>query len=119
MTCSWCEAPVSDDDGFRITAEGEGSAVFCRLEHIVPWTIKGARWEIEPAAGGAVPEMDCAGAGAETPMSAGEVCSHCRAPLDAADAVRLVRHRGAHRIGDAFCDVSHLAAWAKAGGRWQ
>jgi hypothetical protein len=32
--------------------------------------------------------------------------------------VLLVRHRGEHRIGDAFCTVEHLAQWAKAGGRW-
>ena len=32
--------------------------------------------------------------------------------------VLLVRHRGEHRIPDAFCSVDHLAEWAKAGGRW-
>jgi len=30
----------------------------------------------------------------------------------------LVRRRGEHRIGDAFCSVEHLGDWAKAGGRW-
>jgi hypothetical protein len=33
--------------------------------------------------------------------------------------VLLVRHRGAHRIGDAFCGTPHLLEWAKAGGRWR
>ena len=32
--------------------------------------------------------------------------------------VTLVRHRGEHRIADAFCSGDHLADWAKAGGRW-
>ena len=31
----------------------------------------------------------------------------------------LVRHRGRHRISDSFCSVDHLAAWARAGGRWR
>ena len=29
------------------------------------------------------------------------------------------RHRGEHRIPDAFCSAAHAAAWAKAGGRWR
>jgi hypothetical protein len=33
--------------------------------------------------------------------------------------VVLVRHRGEHRIPDAFCSADHLASWAKAGGRWR
>jgi hypothetical protein len=33
--------------------------------------------------------------------------------------VLLVRHRGEHRIADAFCGIDHVLAWAKAGGRWQ
>jgi hypothetical protein len=33
--------------------------------------------------------------------------------------VLVVRHRGDHRIGDAFCELDHLLQWAKAGGRWQ
>ena len=33
--------------------------------------------------------------------------------------VLLVRHRGEHRIADAFCGVEHLLEWAKAGGRWR
>ena len=32
--------------------------------------------------------------------------------------VSLVRHRGEYRIGDDFCSVDHLRAWAAAGGRW-
>ncbi|MGI8727477.1 MAG: hypothetical protein ACR2K6_07340, partial [Solirubrobacterales bacterium] len=87
---------------------GPGShtrAAFCRLEHIVPWQIKGARWEV--GSDGAAPT-------AGRP----EACSACSAQL-AAEAILLVRHRGPHRIEDGFCDVAHLAAWAKAGGRWQ
>jgi hypothetical protein len=33
--------------------------------------------------------------------------------------VLLVRHRGEHRVGDAFCSADHLGEWAKRGGRWQ
>jgi hypothetical protein len=32
--------------------------------------------------------------------------------------VVLVRHRGEHRIADAFCGTAHLMEWAKRGGRW-
>jgi hypothetical protein len=32
--------------------------------------------------------------------------------------VVLVRHRGEHRIPDAFCSPDHMSEWAKAGGRW-
>ena len=45
-------------------------------------------------------------------------CSHCDAELTDAH-VLLVRHRGEHRVADAFCGVDHLTEWAKAGGRWQ
>jgi hypothetical protein len=31
----------------------------------------------------------------------------------------LIRHRGEHRIADAFCGTDHLLEWAKAGGRWR
>ena len=51
------------------------------------------------------------------PMRA-SCCAHCEAPIGEVH-VLLVRHRGEHRIADSFCDVEHLAAWAKAGGRWQ
>jgi hypothetical protein len=33
--------------------------------------------------------------------------------------VLLIRHRGEHRIADAFCGADHLLEWAKAGGRWR
>ena len=45
-------------------------------------------------------------------------CAHCTAPLDDT-YVLLVRHRGEHRIADAFCNPDHLLDWAKAGGRWR
>ena len=44
--CSWCGVEVRDDEGFRAAEPaGERRAVFCRLEHIVPWAIQGAHWE--------------------------------------------------------------------------
>jgi hypothetical protein len=105
-SCSWCGATVDPVDGFRLAEHGGNrSAVFCRLEHIVAWAIRGPRWEpgrtLEPSVLDVVPE-----------------CARCGAALDAGYLV-LVRHRGEHRIPDAFCSIEHLLAWAKAGGRWR
>jgi hypothetical protein len=104
--CSWCGEPVEPDDGYRLAEQpGERCAAFCRLEHVVPWAIQGAHWEpgrpVEPA--GVAADHDA--------------CSHCGEPLGDVSVV-LVRHRGEHRIPDAFCGVDHLAEWARAGGRW-
>ena len=107
-TCTWCGTEVEPDDGFRAyEPAGERRAVFCRLEHVVPWALADAHWE-------AGPPTD------EPPDSAGHesACSHCGAELGDTQ-VQLVRHRGEARITDAFCSVDHLAEWAKAGGRFQ
>jgi hypothetical protein len=105
--CTWCGVAVEAGDGFR-TYEPAGSrrAVFCRLEHVVPWVIQGARWE--------------AGELAEpSGIDSGELhCSYCDRELGDVH-VLLVRHRGDHRIADDFCSVDHLSAWVKAGGRWR
>lgn len=102
--CSWCGRAVDPDDGYRLAEPaGDRSAVFCRLEHVVPWSIQGPRWE--PG----TPVL---------PVEEPESCAHCGEPLRDTRVV-LVRHRGPHRIPDAFCSVDHLAAWAKAGGRWR
>ena len=85
---------------------GARRAAFCRLEHIVPWSIQGARWEAgeieEPS--GLADDL--------------EACAHCGAALTDVRIV-LVRHRGGHRIPDAFCSASHMADWARSGGRWR
>ena len=104
--CDWCGASVETGDGFRAyEPAGDRRAVFCRLEHVVPWGIKGAHW----------------GAGELTePASIDEgpiTCSYCDADLGEVH-VLLVRHRGEHRIADDFCSVDHLVDWAKSGGRW-
>jgi hypothetical protein len=105
--CSWCGADVEPDDGFR-AAESPGArrAAFCRLEHVVPWFIQGPHWEpgelVDPHAPGE-PIRACA--------SCGTTLSDVR--------VLLVRHRGEHRIADAFCSAEHLADWARSGGRWR
>jgi hypothetical protein len=105
--CTWCGADVEPDDGFRAyEPAGERRAVFCRLEHIIPWEIQDAHWEAGPLT--EPPGFD------EGPLR----CSHCNAELGEVH-VLLVRHRGEHRIADAFCSTGHMAAWAKAGGRWQ
>ena len=104
--CDWCGEEVEPDDGFRAAEPaGERYAVFCRLEHVVPWVISGAHWE--------------AGNLSE-PLPADEEldhCAHCGELVDDA-RVLLIRHRGEHRIADAFCGPTHLMEWAKAGGRW-
>ena len=47
--CSWCGDEVEADDGFRAYEPAGGRrAVFCRLEHVVPWAIRGAWWEPGP-----------------------------------------------------------------------
>ena len=57
-------SPVPPGDGFR-AAEHPGArhAVFCRLEHVVPWSIQGAHWdagEPDEPAGVAAPGSKCA-----------------------------------------------------------
>jgi hypothetical protein len=106
--CSWCGVAVDRDQGFRAAEPiNEHVATFCRLEHVVPWVIQGARWEA-----GTLPE-----APKEVGPGLGR-CAHCASTLDDA-YVLLIRHRGEHRICDAFCDADHLEDWAKAGGRWR
>src|SRR4051812_1461990 len=105
--CTWCGGPVERDDGFRLMeAPGERRATFCRLEHLVPWAMQGPHWEA-----GSPQEPSAIGDDLAT-------CAHCDAPLGDVQ-VTLIRHRGEHRIPDAFCSVDHAAAWAKAGGRWR
>ncbi len=107
LRCSWCGTAVGGDEGYRVAEPaGERLAVFCRLEHVVPWEIQGAHWEP-----GTLPDPPPA-------EPALHRCSHCDAARDDTRIV-LVRHRGEYRIPDAFCNVEHLAAWARAGGRWR
>ena len=104
--CSWCGDAVERDDGFRmLEPAGLRRAAFCRLEHVVPWFIQGPHWE---------PGEESEPPGIEGSLDA---CAHCGGELPDTN-VLLVRHRGEHRIPDAFCSVDHAAGWAKAGGRW-
>jgi hypothetical protein len=103
--CSWCGRAVEADDGYRAyEPAGERAAAFCRLEHVVPWVIRGPHWEA-----GETP--------APAAAHASDRCSRCEAELTET-LVLLIRHRGEHRIGDAFCSAQHLREWAAAGGRW-
>jgi hypothetical protein len=105
--CTWCGIEVEDDDGFRASEPaGERRAVFCRLEHVIPWAIQDAHWE--PGALDEPPSL----------VESVKRCSHCDAGLTDTPVI-LVRHRGEHRVVDGFCSVDHMVAWAKAGGRWQ
>jgi hypothetical protein len=104
--CNWCGEPIEPSDGWRVQElPGARRAAFCRLEHVVPWAMQGAHWdagEIEEP-GGVADALDA--------------CAHCGAALGDVHLV-LVRHRGAHRIPDAFCSVDHMAGWARSGGRY-
>ena len=103
--CTWCGTAVASGDGFRaLEPAGARRATFCRLEHVVPWAIRGAYWE--PAADDVEPPADLT------------ACAHCGASLGDAP-VLLVRERGEARVADGFCSVDHLLAWAKAGGRYR
>jgi hypothetical protein len=105
--CSWCGAAVEADDGFRAyEPAGERRAVFCRLEHVVPWSMQGPHWDAGPLT--EPPELDTG------PLR----CAHCERELGEVH-VLLVRHRGEHRVADAFCSTDELSEWAKAGGRWR
>src|SRR3954464_10734456 len=91
--CTWCGGDVEAGDGFRLTeSPGERSAVFCRLEHVVPWALQGAHWT---AATPAEPT------GLDAAL---DTCAHCGASLGDV-RLTLIRHRGEHRIPDAFCSV--------------
>ena len=105
--CSWCGNNLEAGDGWRASErEGERIAGFCRLEHVVPWALKGAHWE--------------AGTWQQSANLTDSLthCAHCAEELPES-YVLLVRHRGEHRIPDAFCSVDHMAEWCKRGGRWQ
>jgi hypothetical protein len=97
---------VEPEDGFRLAeSPGERRAVFCRLEHVVPWFIQGPHWEA-----GRIDEPSGLAEGLEE-------CAQCGEPLSDVRLL-LVRHRGEHRIPDTFCSLDHLVEWAKAGGRY-
>jgi hypothetical protein len=104
--CSWCGAQIEPGDGWRAGERvSDRVAGFCRLEHVVPWAIKGAHWDagvLDEPAGLEDSLTRCAQCGEELPES----------------YVLLVRHRGEHRIPDAFCSAAHMGDWAKRGGRW-
>jgi hypothetical protein len=102
-SCSWCGRAIEPGEGWRVRVSPAQTAAFCRLEHIVPWSMQGGRWAAEEG-GDAEGDTD--------------VCAHCGKRLGEV-RVTLVRHRGEHRIPDAFCSLDHLVEWAKAGGRWR
>ena len=106
-SCSWCGTAIEREDGWRAQEiPGARRAAFCRLEHVVPWNFRGAHWE----AG----EIEEPSGTSRTRSTSAPTASE---PLGDVQ-VMLVRHRGEHRIPDAFCSADHLAEWAKAGGRW-
>jgi hypothetical protein len=97
---------VDPGDGYRLAERaGDRGAVFCRLEHIVPWAIHGAHWE----AGDPVEAIE---------TDTDSRCAQCGEPLQDAHLL-LVRDRQEHRVRDCFCNVDHLLDWAKQGGRWR
>lgn len=104
--CTWCGAAVEAEDGYRVyEPAGSRRAVFCRLEHVVPWSMQGPAWEA-----GEVTEP-------ERIDKRPRRCARCDSELGEVH-VLLVRHRGESRIPDDFCSVEHMAEWAQKGGRW-
>jgi hypothetical protein len=105
VSCTWCGAPVATGEGFRaLEPAGARIATFCRLEHVVPWAIRGAYWDAAPDELAIPPDVTA--------------CAQCGEPLGEAP-VLLVRERGEARVHDGFCSVAHLLEWAKAGGRYR
>ena len=115
LSCTWCGNPVDPSDGYRLAEHArDRGAVFCRLEHVVPWAMQGAHWEVgEPSGLETHTERPI-----ERHTKRPRECAHCGQELGGAPLL-LVRHRGEHRIPDAFCSVDHLLEWAKAGGRFR
>jgi hypothetical protein len=107
-TCAWCGTAVPEGEGFRaFEPAGARRAAFCRLEHVVPWAIRGAAWT--PAGPhDAAPPPEAADLRA---------CAWCQAALGDT-RVLVVRSRGEQHVADGFCTFEHLLAWAKAGGRY-
>jgi hypothetical protein len=105
--CDWCGKAIAVDEGYRAAEEaGERVAAFCRLEHVVPWALQGPQWRA-----GTLTQRPREDAGLSR-------CAHCGEEVGET-RVLLVRHRGEHRVADAFCGADHLRAWAQAGGRWR
>ena len=89
--CSWCRRALDPGDCWLLALPAEDvGAAFCRLEHIVPWAMRGPGWTT------AAPQLP---EGADAP-------------------VVLVRRRGGHSMAEGFESVDAAAAWAKAGGPW-
>lgn len=65
------------------------------------------------------PHWDAGGPEIAPPATAEapQTCASCDVPLSDV-RVTLTRHRGEHRIPDAFCSVEHLSRWARSGGRY-
>jgi hypothetical protein len=104
--CTWCGVPVPTGEGYRAwEPAGARRATFCRLEHAVPWVIRGAAWEaaLEPLPPEALEPRACAWCGGALGES----------------RVLVVRDRGEHRVADGLCSTAHLLEWAKAGGRYR
>jgi len=101
--CAWCGVDVDAGDGFRaFEPAGSRRAAFCRLEHVVPWAIRGAMWDT----------------GSPDDDYRVTHCAWCEQELPEAH-VLLVRSRGEHRVPDGLCSADHLLEWAKAGGRYR
>ena len=103
--CDWCGTEVLEDDGWRLIKPAHSlMATFDRLEHVVPWIMKGPDWHI--AKGGVALPDDAPNVDSQTGEELGD------------DPVYLIRHRDEHRIADAFVNTDNALEWAKAGGRY-
>ncbi|MFY9265290.1 MAG: hypothetical protein WAO61_07685 [Solirubrobacterales bacterium] len=109
--CSWCGRDLGPDAGFELTDLSTRQRVaFCRLEHVVPWVMRGGVRER-----GVVVKVDGPPSGA---VAAEQTCASCSAAL-ASTAVWLEQRRAGRLVIDGFCDLDHARAWASGGGRWR
>lgn len=87
--CARCAREIDSDDAYSVVdALTEQTVWICRVEHIVAWVMRGAKF----------------GDG--------------RNARPAEGALRLTRHRSGTQTEYAFDNPEALRAWASAGGPW-
>lgn len=87
--CARCGRQIDADDNFVVRSlDGTEHAAICRIEHVVAWVMRGARW----------------------PSS--------NRDADPTAPVRLERNRAAEVTEFEFENVEKLREWASAGGPW-
>lgn len=87
--CARCGRAVDSDDRFLVRSlDSTEHAAICRIEHVVAWVMRGARWQSS------------------------------NRDADPAAAVILERDRAGTTTEFEFENVEKLREWASAGGPW-